>query len=106
MNKKYAEPLLIMAAISALATMLLSGLATLLIFFTFRGSGPGEPLDDYVSLHFPIFSVALPVLGMVLLALSVPALLGSHPLHVQLRDWLIEPAEPAEAQTVERPKTA
>ena len=77
--KKYAALLLPLAAICIAGTLAIQGIALVVVALSSDGIGRGMPMRFYEMLKLPIFSVALPILGMLLFAACLPALRRSKP---------------------------
>jgi len=101
--KNYPKYLLAGALACLVGGCAISALATLVILLTFRGTGPGEPFAYYEWLHLPILSIALPFLGMLLLAGSWHTFLGRRKVTVNIDDLLVKPSHPFEAVIADKP---
>jgi hypothetical protein len=95
--KNYPKYLLAGALVCLVGGCAISVLAMLEILLTFRGMGPGEPFAYYEGLHLPILSVALPAVGMLLLAGSWHIFLGRRKVSLNVHDFLVKPTHPFEA---------
>lgn len=77
--KKYATYMLPIATLCLIATLAIQGIAFVVVALSSDNIGNGQPLHFFEMLHLPIFSVALPVLGMILFAACLPALQRRNP---------------------------
>ena len=72
--KKFAAFLMPFATLCLLGTLGIQGLALLVAALSSDNIGHGLPLRFFEQIGLPILSVALPVLGMLLFTLCLPAL--------------------------------
>ena len=101
--KNYPKYFLAGALVGLVGSCAISALATLVILLTFRGTGPGEPFAYYEWLHLPVLSIALPFVGMLLLAGSWHIFLGRRKVKVNIHDLLVKSPHPFEAAMADKP---
>lgn len=72
--RKYATFLLPFAALCLIGTMGIQGLALMVAALASDNIGNGIPLKFFEQVDLPVFSIALPVIGMLILVACLPAL--------------------------------
>jgi hypothetical protein len=66
--KKITNSLMPLAVLVLFGTCVVSIIGLVVVLMTSVGLGEGGPLSYYLRLYFPIISVALPLVGMILFA--------------------------------------